>query len=81
MPHIDLERLISAGAVDKQFRQLLLTNPLRAAEGYNNDRFHLTPEEKAVIANIHTSDYQTLIQVVANWISNKRSDRTLWIAE
>ena len=74
MKHLDLERLVSAGAVDKQFRKLVLTDPLRAAEGYHNDRFQLTSEEKSVIANIRTNDYQTLIQVVANWISGERSD-------
>ena len=74
MKHIDLERLISAGAVDKQFRKLLLTDPLRAAEGYNSDRFHLTAEEKSVIANVHTGDYQTMIQTVAEWIYSERSD-------
>ncbi len=73
MKHMDLERLISAGAVDKQFRQLLLTDPLRAARGYHNNRFHLTSEEKAVITGARTNDYQALIQVVATWISDKRS--------
>jgi hypothetical protein len=76
LQHIDLERLISAGAVDWQFRELLLRDPLRAAEGYHSDRFHLTAEEKAVIASIDANDYQTLVQVVATWISSKRSDRT-----
>ncbi len=73
MQHIDLERLISAGAVDRQFRKLLLKDPLRAAEGYQSDRFHLTPEEKSVISNIHTNDYQTLIVCVADWITTSRS--------
>lgn len=71
--HIELERLVSAAAVDKQYRQLLLRDPIRASEGYHADRFRLTPEEKAVITNIHTDDYETFVKVVAHWIEQKRS--------
>lgn len=71
--HVELERLVSAGAVDKQYRQLLLRDPMRASEGYHADRFRLTPEEKAVIMNIHTDNYQTFVKVVAHWIEQERS--------
>ena len=73
MPHIDLERLVSAGAVDKQFRELLLKDPVRAADGYYADRFRLTSEEKALIANIRTNDFQTFMEVIAAWVTRKRS--------
>lgn len=71
--HIDLERLVSAGAVDRRFRELLLTDPLRASEGYLSEPFRLTPEEKAVLAEIHTEDYQAFVVQVADWISRHRS--------
>ncbi len=71
--HIELERLVSAAAVDKQYRQLLLTDPMRASEGYHTDRFRLTREEKAVITNIHTDNYETFVKVVAHWIEQERS--------
>ncbi len=73
MSHIELERLVSAGAVDKQFRELLLSDPLRAADGYYSDRFRLTAEEKAVIANLRTSDFQTFVESIARWISQQRA--------
>ena len=73
MAHIELERLVCAGAVDRQFRELLLKDPLRAANGYYADRFRLTAEEKAMIASIHTNDFQTFVRVVADWISHKRT--------
>lgn len=73
MQYIDLERMLSAGAVDRQYRELVLREPLRAAEGYQSERFRLTPEEKAVIANIHTDDYQTLVKTVAKWIVAQRT--------
>lgn len=73
LQHIDLERLISAGAVDRQFRELVLREPLRAAEGYQSECFRLTAEEKAVIVNTHADDYPTLVRTVAQWISAQRS--------
>lgn len=75
LQHIDLERLVSAGAVDWQFREVVLRDPLRAAEGYQSERFLLTAEEKTVIANVRTDDYQTLVRTVAEWISQQRSRR------
>jgi len=72
MSQIDLERLVSAAAVDKEFRTLLLSDPLRAAEGYRANRFNLTPEEKELIAGIHASDYAALVRAVAGWILASR---------
>jgi len=73
MAHIDLERLVSAGALDHKFRELLLHDPIRAADGYYLDRFGLTSEEKAVLSSIHTSDFQTFVETVADWITHKRA--------
>ncbi|MBI5303790.1 MAG: hypothetical protein HY868_16765 [Chloroflexi bacterium] len=70
--HLDLERLVSAGALDRKYRELLMRDPLRAAEGYNSERFHLTPEEKAVLCRIHTDDYRAFVNTVANWIFEER---------
>jgi hypothetical protein len=72
MAHIELERLVCAGAVDRKFRELLLKDPLQAANGYYADRFRLTAEEKAMIATIHTNDFQTFVAIIAEWISCKR---------
>jgi hypothetical protein len=72
MSQIDLERLICAGAIDKQFGELVLRDPLRAAEGYRGERFNLSVEEKALIARILANDYPTLVQAVAAWILGQR---------
>ncbi len=71
--HIDLERLVSAGVVDRQFRELLLRDPLRAAEGYRSERFQLTSEEKAVLLRARTNDYSTFVNEIAHWIDKRRS--------
>lgn len=73
MPYLDLERLVCAGAIDKQFRELLLQDPLLAASGYYSDHFRLTTEEKALITSIRTNDFQTFVLMVADWIQHKRS--------
>lgn len=72
--HIELERLVSAGAVDRQFRELLLQDPLRAAEGYHSDRFSLTSEERAVLAQAQAYDYKTFVRFIAGWIVHQRSE-------
>ncbi len=74
MKHIELERLVSAAAIDHQFRELLLRDPLRAAESYHSERFFLTTEEKVFLGNIQTSDFNSFVQIVASWIILKRSD-------
>lgn len=71
MSQIDLERLVCAGAVDGQFRELLLRDPLRAAEGYHTNRFALTTEERTLLANIQTADFDTFVQTVANSLAEK----------
>lgn len=81
--HIDLERVVSAGVIDRQFRELLLRDPLRAAEGYRSERFQLTSEEKAVLLRARTiahgkaspagNDYSTFVNEIARWIDDRRS--------
>jgi hypothetical protein len=73
MVHIDLERLVCAGAIDTQFRELLLRDPLLAANGYYGDPFRLTAEEKSLIASIHTNDFQVFVVAVAEWVGQQRS--------
>lgn len=75
MNHIELERLMCAAAVDRQFRELLLREPLRAAEGYYTERFLLTAEEKAFIASIRVNDFGIFVRLVADWIWQSRSSR------
>jgi hypothetical protein len=75
MAHIDLERLVSAGLLDYKFRELLLRDPLRAAEGYYQDRFRLSGEEKTLLTTVPAGDFQTFVNVIAEWITNKRTDQ------
>ena len=81
MAHIDLERLVSAGALDYKFRELLLRDPIRAADGYYLDRFRLTSEEKAVLSNIRTNDFQTFVRTIADWITHRRTGAERWLLE
>ena len=77
MSQLDLERLICAGAIDKEFGELVLSDPLRAANGYQGECFELTSEEKALLARIHANDYQTFIKIIARWIVEKRDGHLL----
>ena len=79
MSHTDLERLAVAGLLDLKFRELLLRDPLRASRGYYGERFHLTREERALLASIHTCDFRVFVEAIADWIARRRaeSDRRL----
>ena len=53
---LGVSHLIAAAVVDSSFRNLLLTNPIRALEkGYYGQFFHLTNEERHRILSIHAS--------------------------
>lgn len=55
-PITDLNRLIAAAVIDREFCALLLTNPLRAiGEGYYGEYFQFSPETKAKIGTIEAS--------------------------
>jgi len=52
----ELSRLINAAIVNREFCELLLTNPARAlANGYYGEWFHLTSEEQNLILSIHAA--------------------------
>ncbi len=73
MNQTDLDRLVCAGVVDEQFRALLVRDPRRAVEeGFYGEVFHLTEEERALIANIHASDFDEFVREIARWILHQR---------
>ena len=52
----DIERLIAAAIVNRDFRTLLLKDPaLAIANGFNGETFDLPPREKALILSINAS--------------------------
>lgn len=73
MPHIELERLVMAGAVDRRFRASLLAVPLQAvSEPYYTDFFDLTAEEREVVACAQKTNFQVFAEAIAEWISCRR---------
>jgi hypothetical protein len=55
-PVTDLNRLIAAAVIDREFCTLLLSNPLRAiGEGYYGEYFQFSPETQAQIGTIEAS--------------------------
>ncbi|HNB50640.1 MAG TPA: hypothetical protein PK530_01785 [Anaerolineales bacterium] len=62
-PITDLNRLIAAAVIDREFCALLLTNPLRAiGEGYYGEYFQFSPEAKARIGTIEASSLSEFAQ-------------------
>jgi len=52
----DINRLFAAAVIDREFCQLLLTNPSGAIiQGYYGEKFHLPPETTAQMQSIHAA--------------------------
>lgn len=52
----ELERLLSAAAVSKTFRHLLLDDPTRAlVEGYQGERFRLDDTSHSLLKSLHVT--------------------------
>jgi hypothetical protein len=62
-PFNELNRLIAAAVVDRDFCALLLTNPARAiGEGYQGERFQLSAETQAHLGSIRASSLPEFAQ-------------------
>ena len=73
MNQTDLDRLVCAGIVDQHFRALLVRDPLRAVEeGFYGEVFHLTEEERTLLASIHVSDFDEFVREIARWVLQQR---------
>lgn len=73
MNQTDLDRLVCAGVVDEQFRALLVRDPLRTIEeGFYGEVFHLTEEERALLANIQANDFDEFVREIARWVLHQR---------
>jgi len=74
MRYIELERLVCAGAVSHEFRQMLLADPVQAASvGYCGQPFHLSQEELDFIVAIRAVDFQQFAEQVGLWIAQHRN--------
>lgn len=63
----ELSRLISAAVINKNFCDLLLTNPAKAiSAGYNGEKFSLANEEQDLIYSIHAVSLADFAMQVVN---------------
>ena len=64
--HLDINRLLAAAVINKQFCNLLLENPeLALSEGFQGESFPLTTEERALVLSIQAGSLVELAQQVA----------------
>lgn len=64
--HLEVNRLLAAAVINKQFCNLLLENPeLALAEGFQGETFPLTPEERALVLSIRAGTLVELARQVA----------------
>jgi hypothetical protein len=52
----EYSRILSAAVVNHHFRQMLLSDPVKAvASGYSGEKFNLNHEDRSRLASIHAS--------------------------
>jgi len=62
---VELSKLFEAAIVNRQFCQLLLSQPERALQqGYLGNSFNFTPEEQSLIVSIRANSLPELAQQV-----------------
>ncbi len=64
----ELERLVVAGAIDRQLQALLIHDLEYALEAYARDHFVLPLEQKVFIKSLAIDDYQGFVNRIAQWI-------------
>jgi hypothetical protein len=76
IPSNDINRLFAAAVIDREFCQLLLTNPTGAiVQGYYGEKFQLPPETTAQLQSIHAvslSEFARQLTVQNNGEHSKR---------
>jgi hypothetical protein len=67
LPDTAINKLIAAAVVDREFSSLLLANPSAALSlGYHGEFFHLSEEEKSLIATTKASSLTEFASLIAN---------------
>ena len=62
----DINRLFAAAVIDREFCQLLLTNPTGAIiQGYYGEKFQLPPETTAQLQSIHAASLSEFARQLA----------------
>jgi len=77
-PHPEVTRLLAAAVVNRQFRQLLLSDPIQALDiGYQGEKFIFTRNERDLIYSIHAKSLPELArQLISSLgISSTYSDQ------
>lgn len=71
----EFSRLISAAVVSEEFCALLLGNPTRAIEqGYGNETFDFSPDERAQIVSVRASSLPEFVMHVMKLDGESVSD-------
>jgi hypothetical protein len=66
----EMNRLLAAAVVSRQFCNLLLTNPARAIEeGFAGERFNLSNDEQNFILSLHAASLKELGARVHKYLS------------
>jgi hypothetical protein len=71
--HDELNRLLSAAIVSKNFQMMLLSNPeLAVASGYQGEKFNLSRQDHHWLLSAHPT---TLVELAASMVTYQQSTR------
>jgi hypothetical protein len=69
---LELSRLLAAAVVNPQFENLLINEPqLALQQGYEDERFLLTQEERDLVLSVHAGSLAELAQILVRTLGER----------
>jgi len=74
---LELSRLLAAAVVNKDFEDLLINEPQVALQqGYEDERFLLTQEERDLVLSVHAGSLAELAQILVRTLGEREVVRS-----
>lgn len=79
---LDLSRLLAAATINQEFERLLLDDPLTALQqGYQEEKFLLTNEERDLVLSIRANSLPELAQILVRTLGKREPVRLNYPAQ
>ncbi|MEW6094304.1 MAG: hypothetical protein AB1531_10095 [Chloroflexota bacterium] len=80
--HLDLSRLLAAATINQDFERLLLDDPQAALQqGYQDEKFFLTDEERDLVMSIRADSLSELAQILVRTLGEYEPARLHYPAQ
>lgn len=80
--HLELSRMLAAATVNQDFEKLLISDPQAALQqGYQDEKFLLTREERDLILSIRADSLPELAQILVRTFGERQTVRCHYPAQ